>query len=133
MGYLGEGSNDLAFNASPCLAELDMDLLVEKAIFAKKLSSPPQHPPVFRDLAIIVDEEVAWASIEKAIAGTKSPFLKNINFFDVYRGKQIPCRERRALPFNLCFQAQDRTLKTKRLILHKQPSLTCFIKPLMLN
>ncbi|MEK7853220.1 MAG: phenylalanine--tRNA ligase subunit beta, partial [Planctomycetota bacterium] len=88
------------------------DLLVEKAVFAKSYQALPQHPPVFRDLAIIVDEEVAWASIEKAIAGTKSPFLKNINFFDVYRGKQIPAGKK-SIAFNLCFQAQDRTLKNE--------------------
>lgn len=112
LGYLGEGSNDLAFNAPPCLAELDMDLLVEKASCAKNYQALPQQPPVFRDLALLVDEEVAWTSIEKAIAGTKVPFLKNINFFDVYRGKQIPAGKK-SIAFNLCFQAQDRTLKNE--------------------
>ena len=112
LGYLGEGSSDLAFNASPCLAELDMDLLVEKADFAKSYQALPQHPPVFRDLALLVDEEVSWASIEKAIAGTKVLFLKNINFFDVYRGKQIPAGKK-SIAFNLCFHAQDRTLKSE--------------------
>ena len=112
LGYLGEGSTDLAFSAPPCLAELDMDLLVEKASFTKDYQALPQQPPVFRDLALLVDEEVAWTSIEKAIAGTKVPFLKNINFFDVYRGKQIPAGKK-SIAFNLCFQAQDRTLKNE--------------------
>ncbi len=112
LGYLGEGCKDLAFNAPPCLAELDMDLLVENANFKKNYQALPQHPPVFRDLALLVDEEITWASVEKAITGTKVSFLKNINFFDVYRGKQIPAGKK-SIAFNLCFQAQDRTLKSE--------------------
>jgi len=112
LGYLGVGCKGLEFAEPTCLAELDMDLLVEKANFTKNYQALPQHPPVFRDLALLVDEEVVWASIEKAIAGTNVPFLKKIHFFDVYCGKQIPAGKK-SIAFNLCFQAQDRTLKSE--------------------
>lgn len=112
LGYLGEASSVLGFKMQSSLAEIDMDLLTERSNFGKKYQNIPQYPPVFRDLAIIVSEEVTWASIEKCIADTKVPFLEGINFFDVYRGKQIPAGKK-SIAFNLCFQALDRTLKSE--------------------
>lgn len=112
LGYLGEASSKLGFKTQSCLAEIDLDLLIEKSNFAKKYENIPQYPPVFRDLAVIVTEEVTWSSIEKCIAGTQAAFLKEANFFDVYRGKQIPAGKK-SIAFNLCFQALDRTLTSE--------------------
>ena len=63
---------------------------------------------------------MTWASIEKCIATTNPrsksrtsvSYLTGINFFDIYRGKQIPSGKK-GIAFNLCFQAQDRTLKSE--------------------
>lgn len=112
IGYLGEAGRELGFKTLSCLVELDLDLLTEKTNFDKKYQNLPQFPPVFRDLAVIVSEEVPWASIEKCIADAKVSFLKEINFFDVYRGKQIP-GGKKSIAFNLCFQSRDRTLKSE--------------------
>lgn len=109
MGYLGEACKGLEFNSLSCLLELDMDLLIEKSNFTKRYQTLPLYPPVFRDLAIIVDEEVTWASIEKCISNSNVNYLKEIHFFDVYRGKQVP-PGKKSVAFNLCFQAPDRTL-----------------------
>ncbi|HZX13895.1 MAG TPA: hypothetical protein VFF49_05800, partial [Thermodesulfobacteriota bacterium] len=119
FGYLGE-AKELELKTSPCMVELDMDLLVKMSSFSKKYHALSQYPPVLRDLAIIVDEEVTWASIEKCIATTNPrsksrtsvSYLTGINFFDIYRGKQIPSGKK-GIAFNLCFQAQDRTLKSE--------------------
>ncbi|UJS17574.1 MAG: phenylalanine--tRNA ligase subunit beta [Candidatus Jettenia sp.] len=112
LGYLGEASRELGFKTSFCLSELDMDFLAEKSNFEKRYHPLSLYPPVFRDLAIIVDEEVLWTSIEKCITATHISFLKGIHFFDVYRGKQIPAGKK-SVAFNLCFQAEDRTLKSE--------------------
>ncbi|HHT9114132.1 MAG TPA: phenylalanine--tRNA ligase subunit beta [Candidatus Wunengus sp. YC65] len=114
LGFLGE-AKELGFKTSPCMVELDMDLLVEKANFVKKYKAMSQYPPVFRDLSIIVNEEYTWADIERCITSTRtiySDYLKEINFFDIYRGKQIPAGKK-SIAFNLCFQANDRTLKSE--------------------
>src|SRR3972149_836007 len=111
LGYIGE-AKELELKTSPCMVELDMDLLVKMSNFSKKFQTLSQYPPVLRDLAIIVDEEATWASIEKCIAATNVSYLTGINFFDIYRGKQIPSGKK-GIAFNLCFQAQDRTLKSE--------------------
>ena len=111
LGYIGE-AKELELKISPCMIELDMDLLIKMSNFSKKYQTLSQYPPVLRDLAIIVDEEATWASIEKCIAATNVSYLTGINFFDIYRGKQIPSGKK-GIAFNLCFQAQDRTLKSE--------------------
>ena len=109
------------------MVELDMDLLVKMSHFSKKYQTLSQYPPVLRDLAIIVDEGVTWASIEKCIAtanprsktGTSVSYLTGINFFDIYRGKQIPSGKK-SIAFNLCFQAPDRTLRSEEVDIELQ-------------
>ncbi|TVM00118.1 MAG: phenylalanine--tRNA ligase subunit beta [Candidatus Brocadia sp. WS118] len=109
VGYCGEASQALGFKAVSCLVEVDHDLLVEKSNSAKKYQDLPQYPAVFRDLALLVNEEVTWSSIEQCIMDTRVDFLKEMKFFDIYRGKQIPAGKK-SVAFNLCFQAKDRTL-----------------------
>jgi phenylalanyl-tRNA synthetase beta chain len=112
VGYLGEASKELEFKTLACFVELDMDLLIQKSNFTRKYQNLPQYPPVFRDLAIIVNEEVTWASIEKCITSSKVNYLKEIHFFDVYRGQQVPAGKK-SVAINFCFQAPDRTLKSE--------------------
>ncbi|MDN3515328.1 MAG: phenylalanine--tRNA ligase subunit beta [Candidatus Brocadia sp.] len=129
VGYLGEANRELGFKTMTCLVELDLDLLIEKSNFSKKYQDLPQHPPVFRDLAIIVNEEVTWSSIERCIAETKVPFLKEVNYFDVYRGKQVP-RGKKSIAFNLCFQTMDRTLTSEEVDSAQQSILSTLDKVL---
>ena len=121
LGYLGE-AKEFGFKTSPYMAELDMDLLVEKSNFTKKYQTLSQYPPVFRDLAIIIKEDYIWADIENCIKNTKANYLEEINFFDIYRGKQIPAGMK-SIAFNLCFQSQDRTLKSEEVDLAVQTIL----------
>ena len=132
LGYLGGACKELELKTSPCLAELDVDLLAEvrkKSVTGRKYRSLPQHPSVSRDLAIIVDEEVAWASIEKCINDIRVPFLRAINFFDVYRGKQVP-PGKKSIAFNLCFQSPDRTLTSEEVDAAQQGVLGALNKSL---
>ena len=129
FGYFGEASKELEFKTTTCFAELDMDVLVESSNFVKKFQPLSPYPPVLRDLAIITDEGVTWASIEQCITATKVSFLKGINFFDIYRGKQIP-EGKKGIAFNLCFQAQDRTLKSDEVDVAQQTILDAMHKNL---
>lgn len=129
IGYIGEASKELGFKTSPCMVELDMDYFVESSNISKKYQALSQYPHVLRDLAIIVDEEVTWVSIEKCVMSAKASFLKEINFFDVYRGKQIPSGKK-SIAFNICFQAADRTLKSEEVDAAQQIVLDALYKTL---
>ena len=112
LGYIGEASKELGFKTLCTLIELDVDALVEKAHFDKKYCEPSPYPMIKRDFAIVVDEEKTWASIEDCINGAKIFIVKEVNYFDIYRGKQIP-EGKKSIAFNLCFQSHERTLKSE--------------------
>ncbi len=67
------------------------------------------HPAAVRDLAVVVDESVPWARIEGAIRDLRIPILESIEFFDIFRGKQVPAGKK-SIAFSLTFRAADRTL-----------------------
>ncbi|MBM4055817.1 MAG: phenylalanine--tRNA ligase subunit beta [Planctomycetes bacterium] len=112
VGYLGEASKELGFKTPCTLLELDVDVLVRKADFDKKYCLPSPYPMILRDFAIVVDEEKTWASIENCINELKIPLLKEVNYFDSYRGKQIQ-EGKKSIAFNVSFQSHDRTLKSE--------------------
>ena len=74
-----------------------------------------EQDPSYRDmdfserLAMLVDEEVQAADIEKVISKNGGKYFQGVTLFDVYTGKQVAegCK---SVAFNLTFQAEDRTL-----------------------
>ena len=93
----------------PCAAELDFDLLVRAARLDRSYSKLAAHPAAVRDLAVVVDEALPWARIEGAIRDLRIPILESIEFFDIFRGKQVPAGKK-SMAFSLTFRAADRTL-----------------------
>ena len=67
------------------------------------------HPPVYEDLAVVVDEDVPAARIRDLIAQTGAPLVRSVVMFDVYRGEQAGAG-RKSLAYRLTYQADDRTL-----------------------
>ena len=69
-----------------------------------------RFPAVRRDIAMIVDEQVSAAEIEELVGQAGSDVLKNLELFDVFRGKGIDSG-RKSMGLALTFQHPDRTLK----------------------
>jgi phenylalanyl-tRNA synthetase beta chain len=70
---------------------------------------PSRFPPVTRDLALVVPEDVPAAEVERAIRGAAGPVLAGLRLFDVYRGEQVP-EGQVSLAFALTLQDPERTL-----------------------
>jgi phenylalanyl-tRNA synthetase beta chain len=96
----------------PCAAELDFDLVVRTAVLDRSYSKLAAHPAAVRDLAVVVDEATPWARIEGAIRDLRIPILESIEFFDIFRGKQVPAGKK-SIAFSLTFRAADRTLTSE--------------------
>ncbi|MCJ7813737.1 phenylalanine--tRNA ligase subunit beta, partial [bacterium] len=81
-------------------------------IFSQKITyqSITKYPFIKRDLAIIVDENISVGSLHKLIHKTGGKQLFSVEFFDLYRGKQIPAGKK-SVAFSLTFLSQSRTLK----------------------
>jgi phenylalanyl-tRNA synthetase beta chain len=64
----------------------------------------PKFPEVRRDLALLFDESVMYADIQKSAFRAAKKMLKNVTLFDVYRGDKIPQGKKQ---YALSFVLQD--------------------------
>ncbi|MBS5672430.1 MAG: phenylalanine--tRNA ligase subunit beta, partial [Firmicutes bacterium] len=69
----------------------------------------PKYPAVSRDLSLVCDEALTVAQVEQCMTGAAGKLLRNIRFFDIYRGKGIP-EGKKSIAFSLELRADDRTL-----------------------
>ncbi|WP_448619590.1 phenylalanine--tRNA ligase subunit beta [Geodermatophilus sp. URMC 65] len=93
--------------ARTAVMELDVDALPPASVpVGPHLSS---FPPVFVDLAFVLDEAVPAAAVEESIREAAGDLLEAVRLFDVYTGPQLS-EGRRSLAWSLTLRAPDRTL-----------------------
>ena len=116
LGFIGELSreviSDYDFRNKPCVAELDFNVLIDKTNLESSYRKIPSFPIVTRDFAVVSDEIVTWADIKGCIESLKIDYVDVIEFFDVYRGKQIE-NGRKSIAFRIIFRADNKTLKSE--------------------
>ena len=91
-------------------AEIDWDLffgLVKRDKFSFK--ELPKFPEVRRDLAVLLDEGVAYADVRKCARNAGKKLIKSVSLFDVYRGDKIPAGKKQ-YALNFVLQDAERTL-----------------------
>lgn len=67
------------------------------------------YPLAARDLALVVDEGVAAEDVRALIARQEPDLIREVELFDVYRGKQVPAGKK-SLAFTFRLGRNDRTL-----------------------
>ncbi len=90
--------------------EADAATLMRYASKKSSIESLPKYPGINRDLAILVNRDVAAGDVEKVIAKSGGEFFKGVTLFDVYTGKGVP-EDKKSLAFALEFISLERTLK----------------------
>ncbi len=94
----------------PCyMAELSFDAVKAAINDDIKYKPLPKFPAVTRDIAMLVDKNVAVAQIEEIIRGTSGKLLEEVKLFDVYEGEQIP-ENKKSVAYSAVFRAPDRSL-----------------------
>ncbi len=96
-------------NQRVCLAELDLDALLEAAAKVHLYEPISRYPAVEMDVALVVDDDVPAGRVRELIIQAGGKLLRAVELFDVYRGPQIP-EGKKSLAYSLTFQADDRTL-----------------------
>ena len=95
-------------------AELNWDSLMKMAAkHAVLYSELPKFQAVKRDLALLVDQAVSFADIEKVARESERKLLK-VYLFDVYEGKNLP-KVRSPMPFRFILQDENKTLNDKQM------------------
>ena len=69
----------------------------------------PRFPEVRRDLALLLDEGVAYADVRKSALKAGKKLIKSVTLFDVYRGEKIPAGKKQ-YALNFVLQDPERTL-----------------------
>ena len=91
-------------------AEMNWELfftLVKRDKFSFK--ELPKFPEVRRDLALLLNENVAYADVRKCAVRAGKHLIKNVTLFDVYRGERIPMGKKQ-YALNFVLQDLERTL-----------------------
>lgn len=68
-----------------------------------------RFPAVRRDIAVLVDPEVAFGDLRHTVMQNSGPYLRDLKVFDVYHGKHIE-NNRKSVALGLTFQHNSRTL-----------------------
>ena len=113
IGYAGELHPDVcaAFGlpARTAAAEIDLDALIAAAPATGDIPMISAFPMAKEDVALIVDEDMPAAAVERALRAGAGPLLESVWLFDVYTGPQIG-KGKKSLAYALRFRAPDRTL-----------------------
>ena len=91
------------------VCEIDFEKLVGYSTFNNTYKGFSRLPSIRRDLAIVLDEVVTWERLESCVRKSAPDFLESIEFFDIYRGNQIP-KGKKSIAFSLSFRLPDKTL-----------------------
>lgn len=73
-----------------------------------------KYPSVSRDLALLLDEQVEFAQIEAIARQTEKKFLRKVELFDVYQGKNLPAGKK-SYAVNFILEDDNQTLTDKQI------------------
>ena len=73
-----------------------------------------KFPAVSRDLALLIDKQVEFQSIETLAMQTEKKLLKRVELFDVYEGKNLP-EGKKSYAVNFILQDENATLKDQQI------------------
>jgi phenylalanyl-tRNA synthetase beta chain len=77
-----------------------------------KFKDIPKFNKTRKDLALLIDKNITYAELYNAARSNPSKYLRNINLFDVYEGKNLPeGKKSYAMSFELL--NEDKTLEDK--------------------
>jgi len=74
-----------------------------------KITELPKYPEVKRDLALLLDENVAFIDLYNFAFQSERKFLKNVDLFDVYVGDKLP-EGKKSYALSFILQDENKTL-----------------------
>jgi phenylalanyl-tRNA synthetase beta chain len=96
-----------------CAMELDLDALPPAPVVpAPRISG---FPPALIDVALVVDDSVAAADVQRALVEGAGGLLESVRLFDVYASPQLG-EGQKSLAYKLVFRAPDRTLTVEEAV-----------------
>jgi len=94
---------------SAVLVELDMDELVPFKSRTNRFARVPEFPRNDYDLSFLVDSMTKWSDVYDLLSAKKNELLRDVQFVDEYRGKQIP-EGKKSVTIRLIIGSDEKTL-----------------------
>lgn len=89
--------------------ELNLDALIDMPKQANQFTPISKYPEVTRDVAMLINQDVTNAAILTLIEKKGGAYLKDVQLFDVYNGKNVPSGKQ-SLAYTLTYQNPNATL-----------------------
>jgi len=113
LGVLGEAHPQVLghyeVQGAVYLFEMDFDKMVKWAGEGRRFRPLPKFPAVYRDLSLVVDQDLEVARVMETIRAFDQPFVEEVTVFDIYQGPPIPAGKK-GVSYRIRYQANDRTL-----------------------
>ncbi|MBN1574402.1 MAG: phenylalanine--tRNA ligase subunit beta [Deltaproteobacteria bacterium] len=113
IGVMGRIDPDVMdnFNISrdTYILEADLNKLIKLDTKVKTFSQVLRYPPVMRDIAIVIADDVNSDRIVKTVEGAAGELVKEVTIFDLYQGEQIE-RGSKSIALTVKYQSDNRTL-----------------------
>lgn len=111
IGFLGElhprWRQKYELAQTPVLCEIELDAVLATQLPAYREVS--RLPALVRDLALVVPNDCATASLQRVLTAAAPPCVREIRLFDVYQGKGVPAGKK-SLAFRITMQDTQKTL-----------------------
>jgi phenylalanyl-tRNA synthetase beta chain len=118
VGIVGEVHPAVArrFEIDGRVAVAEIDLAPFIATYGQtwNVATVSRFQPTRQDFAVVVDDEVQAATVQRALADAAYPFVIDVTLFDIYRGVGIP-DGKKSLAYRLALVAQDRQLSEREI------------------
>jgi len=114
LGYLGEvssaGLDAFELRGPTTVAELDLAVVVDAAVLVRRVEELSPFPPVARDVNLVVEENVPWASIEEVVLAQGGETLESLSFLEEYRDADRLGAGKKSLLFSIQLRSASETL-----------------------
>jgi phenylalanyl-tRNA synthetase beta chain len=95
------------YNSLPIVFELKLEEINQAVL--PRFREASKYPAIRRDIAVVLDDAIASVSIRKVILESSGELLRELQLFDVYKGKGIDS-EKKSIALGLTLQDSSRTL-----------------------
>ncbi len=115
IGYLGlvsrsvQASYDLSAQVVAC--EVSLTALTRAYPPKSQVVLPPAFPGIERDLSLVVDESVRWASIEGLMKKNHAAPMDGVEFVGTFRDEKKLGKGKKSVTLRLSFRDASRTLR----------------------
>lgn len=114
VGFIGEVSSEglkqFELRGATTVAEIKLSALMRAAKLVPQYQPLPAQPATARDVNLVVDEAVRWASVATAARQRGGKLLESLEYVETYRNPQQLGPGKKSLLMTLSFRKPDGTL-----------------------